>query len=768
MASVFENFSSRTGFDRLSPLEKAAYIFTTAFVVLFLVASILVIGRTERLSDEESISFIQQATSLTCLEVDEHISEEFGTLHASAVLPENRSVIDEDGTFGRLTKRLGDYNSYVRIGVADKNGNALWVDSSGTSHGDVTTSPYFKRAVQGEDVVTDSYFDAASGIEVNYYAVPIRMETTNEIVGVLFAADPTQELHDIVERSLYAGKGFAHIIDAEGNYIVPSDSPLVASSGETIFNVDPPLPPEVVKFFLTQFAQGETGYIQVPVEGIPRFVSFEPLSYNNWYLLYSIPQADVHPIFSEFLIILVALIVGAVIVFVLFIILIWRGTYNSRKHLEHIAFVDPVTGRDNYQKFLIDAKDILDKNKDKQYVVCYEDIKGFKYINDLFGRETGTRLLKYWSDGLAELSFPNECFARVRDDTFVSLRICSSKSDLRKRYISLMHKLEVFPDTFASGYKVGWRCGAYIIGLDNGKLPIEDMVDRASLARDTIKWSDSTDHIAFYSEDIRKKRLWDASIESHMENALEAGEFKVYMQPKVSLDEYDITGVEALVRWQSPEHGFLSPAEFIGLFERNGFIVDVDRFVFEQVCKHYRETVLDNGQTPYIFSVNVSRRSLMQIDFISSYAEIKNRYDIPDGVIELEFTESLAVNDVEHFKTTVAICHSIGFLCSIDDFGSGYSSLNMLKSLQVDVLKLDRLFFDYEPGANRGRSWVKRFIDLAKDLGMKTVAEGIDEKWQVDELSELHCDMIQGYYFSKPMPLEDFNRFRSEWREGAR
>ncbi|EFS27535.2 hypothetical protein FUAG_03050 [Fusobacterium ulcerans ATCC 49185] len=250
------------------------------------------------------------------------------------------------------------------------------------------------------------------------------------------------------------------------------------------------------------------------------------------------------------------------------------------------------------------------------------------------------------------------------------------------------------------------------------------------------------------------KYLKEKNIEDNMEHALENNEFIVYFQPKVELKTNKIAGAEALVRWQDPKKGLIPPDEFIPIFEKNGFITKLDIYVFEEVCKTIRKW-LNEGINPIPVSVNLSRMHLQNPNFLKKYKEIQEKYEVPADLLEIELTETLVFENFEQLKKVIDDIHQMGFSCSIDDFGSGYSSLNLLKEIPVDILKLDRIFFS-KKNDKRGNSVIESIISLAKKLNMTTISEGVETISQVEFLRKADCDLVQGYVYSKPLAKDDF------------
>ncbi|MEG0321187.1 MAG: EAL domain-containing protein, partial [Oscillospiraceae bacterium] len=288
-------------------------------------------------------------------------------------------------------------------------------------------------------------------------------------------------------------------------------------------------------------------------------------------------------------------------------------------------------------------------------------------------------------------------------------------------------------------------------------MPVADMIDRAKLALRESGGNVSTQvQYHLYDERVRRRLLREKKLEDMMGPALENHEFEVYLQPKYRTDFETIGGAEALVRWNSATEGMIYPDEFISIFEKNGSITRIDLWVFEQVCKTLRGW-LDAGRQPMRISVNCSRVHLKMPDFLDKYRIIAERYAVPPELLEIELTENVVFEDVVHLTKIIEDIHKLGFSCSMDDFGSGYSSLNLIQDIPVDVLKLDKIFFRRGTrNLARTESVVGSIVSMARALSMETVAEGVEERRQVDMLKKLGCDYIQGYYFARPMPIHDF------------
>lgn len=434
-------------------------------------------------------------------------------------------------------------------------------------------------------------------------------------------------------------------------------------------------------------------------------------------------------------------------------------TERAVAKFRELAFVDGVTGRKNRVSFEMDAGEVLAGASADEYAFVALDIEKFKVVNDQFGSEQGDAVLRVLHESLESRLEPGECVGRVSADVFNLLLRAGSSQRLDARIEDMVEAANsalVFEGV--NSYVLTATAGVYVI--DDPALPMIQIRDRANVARKKTgnRRPGRLCACRLYNNDDRLRLAGEKDIENRMRQALDAGEFIVYLQPKLDLRSNEVSGAEALVRWDDPAKGLVPPNDFIPLFERNGFVVDIDLNVFEQVCALQRSWV-DAGMRPMPVSVNLSRLHVRDQRFLDQFEAIRSRYGIPASTIEFELTETLVFENPQLLSGVIDRIHRAGYTCSMDDFGSGYSSLNVLKSLNVDVLKLDRVFFDAsEEGDARGADIIAVVIELAKRLGMKTVAEGVETDEQRRFLAEAGCDMIQGFLFSRPVPPDEFER----------
>ena len=432
------------------------------------------------------------------------------------------------------------------------------------------------------------------------------------------------------------------------------------------------------------------------------------------------------------------------------------------KRITEASYRDVVTGYANFEKFKVDAQEILSQNHDKDYVMFYFNIKNFKYINETYGHNVGDKTLKTVADVLNKHLNPGEAFARVISDTYIMLIHYKNKESFMDTFNSIRNEVHDACRIIQDRFVIDFTTGILIIDENMHSYSVNRLVDRAMMAGKSINSNTGLTY-AFYDDEYHKAVLNEAQIENSMHGAMENGEFCAYVQPKYDISSNCLVGGELLVRWLSPSKGFLEPAAFIPSFEKNGFIYQIDCFMLEQACKSLRK-YLDSDIYVLPFSVNVSRITLAHPDFLTRVQEIVESYYIPHHYIEFEITESIFSENYEQMISVLSKLKEWDFLINMDDFGTGYSSLTLLKDLPIDVLKLDHDFLARSAEADDNTVHIlKSIIDMAHALDIKVVSEGIETAQQLDMLRSISCEVGQGFLFAKPMPIEDYDKLVSNY-----
>ena len=417
--------------------------------------------------------------------------------------------------------------------------------------------------------------------------------------------------------------------------------------------------------------------------------------------------------------------------------------------VDYLATYDELTGIYNKQAFYAKTKEMLWENPDKNFDLLRINIERFKVLNDLFGESTGDKLLRYIGKFLKEINLPLCVSGRLYADNFV---VCyeAGKGDSRR----MINTLQMVADSFAINNRTILSFGLYRI--DDKTLPVSVMCDRANMALWKAKGNFKNPYCE-YDEKMRQQVLKEQKIINAMEMAIQNKEFTLYLQPKYDIEKGTIIGAEALVRWISLENGFISPGDFIPVFENNGFVYEVDKFIWEESCRYLRKW-LDEGREVHPISVNVSRIDLYDPKLVQHLVDLREKYQLPSQYLELEITESAYTEDPEQIITITRQLREAGFVILMDDFGTGYSSLNMLKDIQIDVLKLDMGFLKSSDYSAKGGNILTAILKMAESLKMQTIAEGVETKEQVEFLKSIGCKYVQGFYYSKPLPVDEFEK----------
>ncbi len=459
----------------------------------------------------------------------------------------------------------------------------------------------------------------------------------------------------------------------------------------------------------------------------------------------------------------VAFALGVLLVLIVFMMII--GTIRRAirlKRLKDFFFNDEVTEGRNWTYFLVKGEQMLKRpwNAAKKYAVV--DLKFVGYGNYCLCHSVveGNDMLKKVMWGLKALVTKKEIAVHRDADKFAMLLKYDDDTALEERLKNITTKLtEVDRE-----HVFNFQAGVCLVepSLKNGRpkrrknINLEEIFNNAAMALG--KFAGSTDSgVQFFDQLLKDEQKWIESVQANQQKAIDNEEFVVYYQPKYSPDTGELKGAEALIRWQSPEFGFVPPGRIIPIFERNGFVLNIDHYMITHVARDQKRW-LDAGYKCVPVSVNVSRAHFIESDLAEQIRDMVDAEGAPHEYIEIELTESAFFDDKNALLNTIERLKSYGFAVSMDDFGSGYSSLNSLKDLTLDVLKLDAEFFRGDNESDRGQIVVSEAIKLAKCLNMRVVAEGVEIKDQVDFLATQGCDMIQGYYFAKPMPGEDYEK----------
>lgn len=416
----------------------------------------------------------------------------------------------------------------------------------------------------------------------------------------------------------------------------------------------------------------------------------------------------------------------------------------------YLATHDELTGLLSMNAFYDVAEERLKMAApDTEYLMMASNIREFKLINDVFGRDAGDRLLKKIASLITELAGPDQAYARIAADKFVLLL---PKKEFNEENVLARSREVLFLEENPE-YPVVNHIGIYEITDRN--IPIPSMVDRARMAISSIK-NNLVQRVAWYEDEMRSSILWEQKVTGSLDEAMSSGQIVPYLQAQVDVNG-KVEGAEVLVRWQHPEEGLMAPGRFIDILENNGRIANLDKFMWEETCRILRKWK-DVGRDDMYLSVNISPKDFYFLDIHEVFSGLVKKYDIDPKNLRLEITESIMMTDIEMKLQVIDRLRSDGFIVEMDDFGSGYSSLNLLKDMPVDVLKIDMVFLRKTRDAERAKIILQQIINMAQKLIIPVITEGVETEEQVGFLTDMGCEMFQGYYFAKPISLEEFEK----------
>ncbi len=632
--------------------------------------------------------------------------------------------------------------SFDTIIMADIHGRA--VRASGEQL-DLRNSPLFMEAMRGNVSASDIHLSDITSRYVLSVAVPIRR--AGRVAGAILVEYGTRYMTELLK---------AYTDPSESAYVVDSNGFPVASSSDLYHSLnflrDATFVDETTyEEFFEHVEQKKWGGTSFFLNGQQRIIEFRPLELNDWKLFlvsHDLLADPVRDISDE-----VQYVTGTMLA--LFLLLSAYIIYLKRKTLREVtelAFYDELTGLPNAVKFRQDVEAVIKKNPNMKYVMQKLDLENFKAINEMFDYETGNRVLVNIAQALQSLHDDSFLCARMRNDEFIMfsahgfLDDNTTRTVFEENFYALLTELRT--------YEFCFRYGRYFI--QKGERDVTDMINKTTLAHSTTK---TLGHIQTwdYDDAFRQEVRRSTELINMSKSAMENLEFVVYFQPKYNLREEKVTSGEALVRWITDDGTMLLPDDFIPVFEQNGFVVEIDFFVLRTVCQRIKSWI-EKGHKVLPISVNFSRVHLKNPHFVEDLKKTCDVYGDIRHFIEVELTETAITENANDLTKLLDDLREAGFTVAIDDFGAGYSSLGMLKDFKVDVLKLDRSFFEGTQGDRRGTVVVNGISAIAHDLGMKIIAEGIEMSEHFTPLDADHLELAQGFFFAHPMPMDEFEQ----------
>ena len=649
------------------------------------------------------------------------------------------------------SEAFGDLRYYSQGVAYSANGTVVGEENSGKEYIDALV----KSNVQG---CTPIYYDAPTQLDCIAFFVPVR---GSEFVDGILSIIPARNIISVGEV-INDNASAVMIISGDGKVL--SDTRAESfnySIGNNFYTfiTDFTHDKSVSQRVTEAISGGEKTALVIDVSGDSYTVAISPIkAFDEGIFIASLSESNglIAPEMSyiRHIVNLLIIAVAALIFGFVYAMLYQKRT---KRALEDAALVDVKLDCPNTEQFKINAKDIIATRARYKYSILLVSIRNFFYINEQLGEEKCTELLRSIIKIVDSLTSSDECYGYAGDGKLHILMINANShsiNDKIKLIETLCNRIDILKER-----KIKLKLVAGVYNVSSGrKRTVQEMIDCANTACGYAEADIKTTY-SLFTEEVKAEIEHNERIEAIMESALENGDFRLFLQPKYSVKDDAIDSAEALVRWFDTSKGdYMFPGEFIPLFESNGFIVKLDHFVYIQVLE-YLSTAAEKGEKVVPIAVNVSRVTATSSDFINFYVGNKNKYRIPDNFITLELTESFAMEDYDKISDIINALHNGGLRCSVDDFGSGYSSFSILKQITVDELKLDSVFAKRGISVQRDDKLLSTMIDLGKSMGMRIVQEGVETKEMFDKVVEMGCDVVQGYYYAKAISLEEFKIF---------
>lgn len=699
------------------------------------------------------------------LEADEYklrlmkqIDSDFQILDTLAVFIEQSGVASQNEVT-QILDQVNNRNDFVNMGYFPREEEGTIVvrgqdpdDHVAVSSLEEEVQTVIQKAWAGERSVSRLFTGEHTKEKVFAYGIPVSDEKGKPF-GAVMASGKMEIFTDILnDNAVLGGDGYIHLLGSEGDFLIRSPKAVVKEETSTIFE-GPYLSDKAEAEVRTALQEGERVFSFFQVEGKIYQFLLEPVKMNGWYLL-CVSTLQISNRAAYQIVRIMAVVCFGALILILFLMLSgYRMARRNNRELTYQAYHDPLTGSYNFIYFNKKLTEYLLDNR--KLCVVAVNIHQFKFINEIFGKKQGDVFLCETKQLLGACLRNEEFFCRDTADLFY-LCLCESQEEvIRKRMQGIMEKIAALSEKRYSHYHIRLYCG---VAIADGKEKTNSdvLMTRVMFAMDTAKET-IQNCIWFYDTELHKKEIIQNYIESHMEQALRDGEFKLYLQPKINLNTGQMESAEALVRWITKEGKMIFPDEFIPLFEKNGFCVHLDLYMAECACCQIRKWI-DHGISPVGISVNQSKLLFYENDYISKIKNMIERYQIPAELITMEILEGLALENMQELNARIQILQKMGIRISMDDFGSGYSSLNTLINLEIDELKLDRTFLMKvrEEKNLKSRLIMEQVVLLTKRMGIDTVVEGVETEEDYQFVKNLGCDYGQGYYYSRPVSAKEF------------
>lgn len=729
--------------------SKLNYILIFIIFVILVVLSFFYISYMKNLIYQNIYQNVKELSEQTATQLNLAITDQKNIVSFMADNINRGDFKKEEEIFKAFSDELENYH-FTRLVILDKQGNGI------TSDGFIVNNyPNMEEFFEEQDVyLSENRPSTVSNNQVNIYSQKIMFNGKEK---VLMATINTSNYKTILLRKLF-GKGGTYLINNSGSVLIDSFDNIKESNAnlyeyiKSRYNITNEKELRKIDNMASEIKNGLEDTFDLKIDGSTYFINYEQVGINNWYVVTTASDSIIASELIRLVSITTVVFLGVSFVIISIAIYINISNKNKNNKLYNVAYIDHITLLGNEHYFRKNGtKYLLEQNEKNKYIIT-ADINKFKALNNIYEYRFCNEILKLLGQKLKELLPEDNITCRISNDVFAS--IFSYEGDINKLLRTIFNKTSKL-EINGIDVRINLSIGAYSITAND--TDINKLLDKAYLARSQIKGLYHNNYY-LYDETLENKIIEEQKIESIMKEALENGEFKVYYQPKIYAQNEKIYGAEALVRWYR-NGKIISPSTFIPLFEKNKFIIKLDIYIFEQVCKDLAQWKGKFGVIPNV-SINVSKEQFIDENFIDKYVEICGKYNLKPEQIDLEITESATIDQNVNMLNVLNKIKEKGFIISIDDFGTGYSSLSMLQNMPIDIIKIDKVFID-QADLTSSENIINYIMFIAKHLETKTIIEGVETEEQVEFVRKIGVDIIQGYYVSKPISKEEFEKYAS-------
>ena len=713
-----------------------------AISILFLCVSVLISGlllfliyssKLKQIIKEEAKIALENVSSQNIINLTSTISDKRNLLIELAKIIEGNKNFNIDHIIEEL-KLYSKTNRFYNMGIIDKHG--IGHTTLGEKL-DLSEYDYFINGMNGFSEITSGHISEDGKGILNIFTIPIYMEDKVEMI--LTATYKASDFSKLINITSFDGKGQSMVVDSSGN-LVSQVHDINSDELKEIYKFNNKN--DTLNILKGSIGKGDEDMISYQYLGEDYLAYYEKVGINDWYLISYAPKKEVYKNIQSINEIILKAYIFMYISIIIFLLIFFKEYINYQKKISKIIFIDELTNEKNGEYLKVYFKDMSKADKLGKYAVVM-DIDKFKNINLMYGSNIGDELLKYIPSIFKDL-LPNDKIFKFEADVFVGIICGDSQENITNKISKIQNRIK---EDIEKKIIVPMNLSFGACSLEEFE-DLHSIYNNALISKNEIK-GNVNQKINFFNEDNKNKIIENREIESKFIDSLKNNEFEVWYQPKYDMKTNEIYGAEALIRWREKDDKLISPAKFIPVFENSGQILELDETVIEITFQNiYEMEKLGLDIKP--ISINLSRVHVENIGIVDKIKDLMEKYKINPSYISFEITETALIENNYLINEIVRNLQKIGFEVDIDDYGTGNSTLNSLYSSNFNTLKLDKSFID-NIGDSKMDIIIKSTINMANKLGMKIVAEGVENKEQVKFLLENNCSIAQGYYYSKPL-----------------